>query len=221
MVARTTRPRPAETPTALANLEPMLLCEVPRPFNREGWGFELKYDGWRCLAEVRDRQTRLHTRRGNDATRWWEEVARGLAQLEGHHILDGEVCVLDEYGRSDFERLQARSLLKDWKPDADMVVYCVFDLLVYNGQDIMRQPLQRRKADLADLLSPMSDAVLRVGYIPSEGQWLFERALELHLEGIVAKDLSSTYQPGVRSRHWLKIKRPGAVPPERFHFGSR
>src|SRR5881394_3762107 len=109
------KPRRSRERAALQMLEPMLLEQTPRPFTREGWAFELKYDGWRCLAEVNDGSVRLHSRRGNDATRWWPEVVRGLATLTGHHIFDGEICVLDELGRSNFERLQRRSLLKGWK----------------------------------------------------------------------------------------------------------
>lgn len=89
-------------------LAAMLLSEVPRPFKRQGWGFESKCDGWRCVAQVKDGRAAIRTRRGTDATTWWPEIARGLSAFKGHHIVDGEVRVLDELGRSDFERLQSR-----------------------------------------------------------------------------------------------------------------
>lgn len=122
----------------LERLQPMLLSEVPRPFKREGWGFELKYEGWRCLAEAKDGSAAIRTRGGMNTTNWWPEIARGLSSLEGHHILDGEVCVLDELGRSDFERLQTRARMKRWKEGADPVAFCVFDVLVYEGRDVMK-----------------------------------------------------------------------------------
>lgn len=199
----------------------MLVTEVKRPFSRDGWTFELKYDGWRCLAEVNEGHVRLQSRRGNDASRWWPEVAAGLKSIGGHYILDGEVCVLDDLGRSDFGRLQKRSMLKGWKLGADPVVYCVFDVLVADGRDVMSEPLQLRKESLAKILEPQPPSVMLVGHLDREGDWLYQRALDLQLEGIVGKRLDSIYTPGLRSTDWLKIKRPGAVPPERFKYASR
>lgn len=198
----------------------MLLSEERRAFSRAGWGFELKFDGWRCLAEVKAGAVRLQSRGGNDH----KLVARGrdrAGQLRGHHILDGEVCVHDEHGRSDFDRLQVRSMGKGWKPGADLVVFCAFDVLVLNGKNVMRQPLRKRKAALGKLLQPLTQSVLAVGYIEEAGEQLYRQALALELEGIVAKDLASPYVPGVRSADWIKVKRPGAVPAERFKFSSR
>lgn len=199
----------------------MLLSEAPQPFSRVGWGFEIKYDGWRCLAEVRKGVVRLQSRGGADATTWWPEIVLALATLPGHHVLDGEVCVLDEYGRSDFNRLQARSMRKGWKPGADLVVFCAFDVLVTKGRNVMPQPLRKRKEALGKLLAPVTQSIIAVGYLESAGKQLYAQALALELEGIVAKDLASPYVPGVRSADWLKIKRPGAVPAERFKFSSR
>ena len=206
---------------SLECLRPMLLSEVPRPFKRQGWGFEPKYDGWRCLAQVKDGRAAIRTRRGMDTTAWWPEIARGLSMLKGHHIVDGEVCVLDELGRSDFERLQRRARMKRCTEGADPVAFCVFDVLVYEGRDVMKTALRHRKALLGALLGSRPEALLRVTHLENDGEWLYQQAVALGLEGIVAKDLSSTYQPGVRSLQWLKIKRPGAAPSERFHLGSR
>ena len=84
----------------------------------------------------------------------------------------------------------------------------------------MKTRLRQRKALLGALLSSRPEGLLRVTHLETDGEWLYQQALALELEGIVAKDLASTYQPGVRSLQWLKVKRPGAVPPERFHFGG-
>jgi bifunctional non-homologous end joining protein LigD len=198
----------------------MLLTQVRRPFTADGWTFELKYDGWRCLAEVNAGKVRLQSRRGNDASRWWPEVAQSFSTLGGHHIFDGEVCVLDDLGRSDFDRLQKRSMLKGWKPGADAVVYCVFDVLIADGVSAMSAPLEDRKRGLAEILDAPRPSVMLVGHLEREGEWLYQRAVDLQLEGIVAKRLDSCYAPGLRSADWLKIKRPGAVPPERFKHPS-
>jgi len=185
----------------------MLLTEIARPFSREGWTFELKYDGWRCLAETRDGDVRLQSRRGFDLTRRWPAVVQSLSTLAGHHILDGEMCVLDDLGRSDFERLHLRASPK---------TLCVFDLLVFKGVYIMGEPLSNRKRRLAELIPTPLPSVLLVGTLDTEGEWLYQQALALRLEGIVGKRLDSLYFPGIRSSDWLKVKRPGAVPPERF-----
>ncbi len=94
-------------------------------------------------------------------------------------------------------------------------MYCVFDLLVKAGRDIRSQSYERRKSALAALLANKPDSILYVDY-ELDGHWLFEQALALRLEGIVGKRADSTYQPGVRSPDWVKIKRPGAVAPGRF-----
>ena len=190
----------------------MLLTEVLTPFTRDGWTFELKYDGWRCLAEIKNGTVRLQSRRGFDLSRRWPAVAQSLATISGHHILDGVMCVLDDMGRSDFDRLHLRESEK---------THCVFDLLVHDGVDIMSEPLAERKRRLAALLAQPLPSVLHVGTIDTEGEWLYQQALALKLDGIVGKRLDSPYVPGTRTTDWLKIKRPGAVPPERFRNSRR
>lgn len=143
-----------------------------------------------------------------------------LADLPGgRHVLDGEVCVLDDYGRSDFDRLHARAKRRGFPAGADPVVFCAFDLLVHQGLDVRALPLKTRKRRLAQLLRRQRPSVLLVDGIAERGTWLFIQALELKLEGIVSKRLDSEYESGVRSRAWVKVKRPGAVPAERFRRG--
>ncbi|WP_260501708.1 hypothetical protein [Aquabacterium sp. J223] len=88
-------------------------------------------------------------------------------------------------------------------------------MLVHNGRDVRTAPLVERQAALAALLEAPRLSVMRVTGFVGQGVWLFEQAKALELEGIVAKRLASPYAGG-RSLDWLKIKRPGAVPPERF-----
>ena len=84
-----------------------------------------------------------------------------------------------------------------------------------------QQSLLKRKAALTKLLTPAPESVLVVNHFDGEGVALFAAAVKLSLEGLVAKRKDSTYQAGVRSRDWLKIKRKGAVPPERFKRASK
>jgi bifunctional non-homologous end joining protein LigD len=201
---------------------PMLLHEGKRapPFGQPGWIYELKFDGYRMMAGVDGGQVQLATRNGADCTRWFPEVAQGLAQLPGGpHVIDGEVCVLDERGVSNFNRLQHRARRRCFYPECDAVVFCAFDLLAIDGHSIIGLPLVTRKQRLADLLSPAPPSVLYVGHFEAEhGRVLFDQAVhQLGLEGLVAKRAVSCYRPGERSPDWVKVKRKGAVAEHLFH----
>lgn len=205
--------RPPAAPT-LAELQPMLLCERKTIPREPGWHYEIKYDGYRMLATTGE-APRLKSKNGADATTWFPELIRVLAELSPGHILDGEVCVLDDLGRSDFERLHTRARRKGWYRGADAVAYCVFDMLVCKGRDLRGQPLERRKAALRKLIGPPAPGLLFVHSV-EDGAWLYGHALTLGLEGVVGKRAGSVYRSGERSTDWLKIKRPGAVPAKRF-----
>lgn len=200
----------------------MLLEEVPRPFDDPEWIFEVKYDGYRLLAEFGGGHVRLKTRNGTDATTWFPEIARSLAAVRGGpYLTDGEVCVLDEHGRSDFDRLHERATRRRWYEGADQVVYCAFDLLVQRGRDIRALPLLKRKAALKKLLAQSVANVLYVSHFDGKSVELFNGAVQtLGLEGLVGKRRDSSYAAGARSPDWVKIKRKGAVPPERFKRGA-
>ncbi|MGJ7497181.1 hypothetical protein ACSFA8_19135 [Variovorax sp. RT4R15] len=201
----------------------MLFDERPFDFGEPGWIYELKFDGYRLLAEFGSGKVKLRTRNGADATRWFPELGRSLQEIEGGpFVTDGEVCVLDELGRSDFDRLQDRASRRRWYEGADPVTYAAFDLLVDKGQDITAAPLLERKAKLADLLTPPLPNILMVGHFEEGGEDLFKTAVHtLELEGLVAKRMASIYTPGSRTRDWVKVKRKGAIPLQRFQRGSK
>lgn len=100
-------------------------------------------------------------------------------------------------------------------PGSHHVAYCVFDLLVNGGRDIRGQPIEKRKAALRKILDCCPDTLLFVDWV-EDGDWLYQQALALKLEGIVAKRAGSPYAAGKRSSDWVKVKRPGAIPAERF-----
>lgn len=201
------------THTFLAT-QPMLLAESSRPFSDPSWGFELKFDGHRALACCSYAGVQLKSRQGTNTSSWFPEIVQSLSEVRARNlILDGEICVLDEIGRSDFDRLQARARKRRFDP-SEPTVFCVFDVLVSQGKDVMSKPLLARKRLLEQIRG--LPRVLIVDQIPEQGEALFRKVLELQLEGLVAKRMDSTYQPGVRSHDWLKIKRPGAVPQQRF-----
>ena len=196
----------------------MLASAGGKPFTDPAWLYEIKFDGYRTLARFGGGDVELRTKNGTDCTRWYPEVVEALTQVSGGpYLIDGEACVLDDLGRSDFNRLQDRAKRRRRYPGCDQVTLCVFDLLVENGQNIMGLPLVERKARLARLLTGVPKAaVLMVGDLPADAALFDQAVVPLLLEGFVAKRKASTYQPGVRSPDWLKVKRKGAVPPERF-----
>lgn len=99
----------------LSRLEPMLLAEAKKPWGDPLWIAETKEDGYRQLADISGAAVALRTRGGADSTRWYPELVRALGGLtKTRTVLDGEVVVQDEYGRSDFNRLHARSQRRRW-----------------------------------------------------------------------------------------------------------
>jgi bifunctional non-homologous end joining protein LigD len=190
----------------------MLATEGGKPFTDPDWIFEIKWDGYRTLARAGGGQpVELRTRNGTDCTRWYPEVARALAALPGGpHVIDGEACVLDDVGRSDFNALHARAARRRGYPGAPQVTLMAFDLLVQDGRSIMALPLAERKERLAQLLVSLPKiGVLYVSDFPAQADLFAQVVLGAKLEGFIAKRLASPYQPGVVSRDWMKIKRAG------------
>ena len=215
---RRTRERAASTtraaappPEPVTPPPPMLATPVDTPFSREGWVFEIKYDGVRALASFAGSKLKLVNRKGRDETARYPELQRLLSAVKaGDGILDGEIVVFDEEGRSSFEQLQSRINLTR---QADIergarecpVCFVAFDLLRVDGRDIMETALRIRKKTLNDMVAP-SSTLLFADHVENDGLAFFEQVRARGLEGMVAKRADSTYQPGRRSRDWLKIK---------------
>jgi bifunctional non-homologous end joining protein LigD len=200
----------------------MLLGEAKRAFSDSAWAFEVKFDGYRTLAEWSKAGAVLKSRRATDMTRWFGEVTAALAAIGGRRcVIDGEICVLNEHGiagANEFNQLFRRQARRGYKTGDPQVVLCAFDALIVNGRSVMNQSLLERKRHLRRLLEHVPHTLVVPEFV-GEGEALYRAAVKLELEGIVAKRLAAPYQPGVRSPDWLKIKRPGAVPAERFKHG--
>lgn len=188
--------------------EPMLAASAGKPFSGPAWLFEIKWDGVRALAEVRELACRLVSRKGRDFTARYPEaleLPKLLAAREA--LLDGEIVVLDERGRASFERLQTRMHV-DRPPAALLrsapVVYYLFDILYCDGYDLRRAPLMERKRLLEDLLRP-TNAIRYSGHVVEKGAELFELARQQGAEGVIGKQIQSEYIAG-RSPTWVKIK---------------
>ena len=209
---------------AIETVRPMLLDERKEvPPDEDAYVAEPKFDGYRVIGQFGDGQCQLRSRNGADCSRWFQEVADALGAAQcGRMIVDGEMCVLDASGRSDFEALHARARRRRYMEGTEPVTFCVFDLLVENGLDLTQEPLLARKGALQRLWGFIAPAhTLYVQHIsgddiPHPITWLFQQALQHQLEGIIGKREDSIYEPGIRSKSWFKLKRPGAVPPKRF-----
>jgi len=174
--------------------------DVPRG---TGWGFEVKWDGYRAVARVAGGEATLTSRNGNDLTGRFENVAKEVvkAAKTPNCVLDGEVCALDETGRSSFSAMQQG---KAGTP----IVYYAFDVLEVDGEPLVDLPYVERQKRLEQLLDRRNRTV-RLSESFDDGRALYSAAKQQGLEGIVAKRLDSRYLPGRRTRDWLKIKTHG------------
>jgi bifunctional non-homologous end joining protein LigD len=189
-------------------IRPALAMLTERPFSGPQWLFEIKWDGLRALAAVRDGKVQMWSRSERDITREYPELSGVARNVDAREAwLDGEIVVLDSEGRSDFQKLQLRFGVQ--KPSSKLieqvpVVYYVFDLLYLHGYDLRNVPLLRRKELLRQVLR--DDARIRYSdHVLENGEDLFQAATKRNLEGIVAKKVSSPYPSG-RSSNWMKVK---------------
>ncbi len=199
-----------ETTLSLFALSPMLAETAAEPFDDQGWLFELKYDGFRLLAEQRPGRARLRYRSGREATRSFPELEAALSALPYRGlVVDGEVVVLDESGAPALNLLQQRAQL-DQDREVDLArwrlpaVYMVFDLIAAEGRDLRSLPIERRKELLKSVL-PKMGPLRYVDHLEAEGRGLFDAVRERGLEGIVGKRLGSPYREA-RSPDWLKVR---------------
>ncbi|MDQ6858130.1 MAG: non-homologous end-joining DNA ligase [Chloroflexota bacterium] len=173
-----------------------LTAEVP---TGAGWVFEEKYDGIRALAYRTNNRVRLWSRNELELTAGFPQVAEAVAALPGGNlVLDGELVMFDAKGVSRFQLLQRRGA-------GGRSSYAVFDLLERDGVPLVRRPLTERRTALEALVG--RGAVLRLSRrVGKNGTRAHATAKEKSWEGIIAKDETSVYEPGARSRAWLKVK---------------
>jgi bifunctional non-homologous end joining protein LigD len=174
------------------------------------WAYEMKWDGIRAIATVRDGEVRFTTRNGIDVTSTYPDLAGLGSQVAGDCVLDGEIVALNKAGRPDFGRLQKRMKLTrpaEVEPAARgiPVQFMIFDILEAGGGSVTGRPYDERRA----LLEESVGSKERIHVPPAfDGDLAaaIASSLQLGLEGIVAKKRDSTYALGRRSRAWLKIK---------------
>lgn len=183
-------------------IKPMLAYLTDSSFDGEDWLFEIKWDGFRAIAELDGNNVELYSRTFKSFNDLFSPVVDSLKSLDLQAtIFDGEIVVVDDKGRSDFQSLQNYQRTREGN-----LRYYIFDLLFFRGEDLRELPLIERKDKLKKLLPKSSTSLLQYSdHIIDKGKKAFEAAEKLNLEGIIAKRMDSLYT-SKRSRDWLKVK---------------
>jgi len=182
-------------------IKPMLATLVNEPFDDPDWQYEVKWDGYRALAFLNKGKVELLSRNNKSFNEKFYPIYDLLSGWKINAVFDGEILVLNNKGISNFGSLQ------NWRSEADgELVFYVFDMLWYEGKNLMELPLNQRQAILNDVL-PTNDDRVRLGKVfKASGVDFFDAAGRMGLEGIIAKKINSTYSTNYRSKEWLKIK---------------
>jgi len=201
-------------PFPIGGIVPMMATAASTlPADDDGWAHELKWDGVRALAYVdgHDRTVRLESRNLNDVTARYPEIQPLASDCPGHRfVLDGEIVAFDDDGRPSFSRLQPRMHLTGERQVAQRmvdtpVVFLLFDVLHIDGESTRSLPWTERRALLEGLELKGPNWQTPVAHVGS-GEAVLSASKAGGLEGVVAKRTTSRYDPGRRSKEWLKIK---------------
>ena len=178
----------------------MLAKDTDAAFDDAGWIFEIKWDGYRALAEIDNKTVRLYSRNGNSFADTYRPIADELKRIKKQAVLDGEIVVMNEEGMPDFQKLQHYDANRHLP-----LQYYVFDLLEWDGKPLYELPLLERKALLQKVL-PANDIIRYSDHVDETGVEFFSIIQQRNMEGIMAKRKDGLYYPGKRSADWLKIK---------------
>lgn len=180
------------------------------PFDSDEYTYEIKWDGYRSLV-FWDSQTKLQSRNLKDISSVFPELTNiHRSQKKRGMILDGEIIALRN-GKPSFLELQKRGQLRNESQirhtaKSIPIVYVAFDLLYFNYQPLLNEPLEKRRLILAENLISRDDLII-AGFVEAKGIAYFKSISEMGLEGVIAKKAGSIYLPGKRVKTWLKFKR--------------
>jgi DNA ligase D-like protein (predicted ligase) len=189
-------------PKQLANkatfIESMQCLPVTNLPEGPQWSYEIKLDGYRLEAVKNATRTTLYSRRGNVLNNRFGYIAEALEGLQSGTVLDGEIVALDTTGKSDF------NLLQNFRSAETKIHYLVFDILMHKGRLLTELPLDERRAILTKIL-PRSDHI-GISVVDYSAAQMLSFVREHGLEGVVAKQKNSVYEPGKRSGLWSKYR---------------
>jgi bifunctional non-homologous end joining protein LigD len=182
-----------------AGIKPMEATLIDVPFSDKDFLFEIKWDGYRCIAYVHDGEVNLRSKSDLPFNKNYPVIVSALREWNINAVLDGEVVVLNEEGKPDFNALQNYG-----RTQSGNLFYHVFDILWLDGINLMHEPLSIRKEILKRIV-PENNIIRFSDSIDEEGEEFFEVVKKNALEGIIAKKKSSFYFPDTRSNDWLKL----------------
>jgi bifunctional non-homologous end joining protein LigD len=181
-------------PPELRFVEPMECKEVAQLPEGEDWHYELKLDGYRAIAVKQHGEVNLYSRNGKSFNEKFVNVVSALAKLrEKTFVLDGELVALDEQGKHSF------SLLQNIKTSRAPVHFYLFDLLHVDGKDLMKLPLNKRRAKLETLFSNLPDLLHLSPILDAPLDVVMQQVKALEFEGLAAKKRYSFYEAGKES----------------------
>jgi len=182
------------------SVDPMLATLVDKPFDSDEWIYEVKWDGYRAVAFMKDGEVTLKSRNDKSFNEKFYPVYEELRQMNLNAVLDGEIVVVGSNGQANFGALQ------NWRSEADGdLVFYVFDILWHEGKDLKSLTLMERREILKEIL-PTSENILLSEAFETSGIEFLETAKKMNLEGIMAKRKDSEYHTKNRTKNWLKIK---------------
>jgi bifunctional non-homologous end joining protein LigD len=182
--------------------KPMLATLAASHKDNPDWIYEPKYDGYRAVTKIHNGKVALVSRNGNSFNKQYAALIPELEKFEDDLILDGEIVIEDKKGISNFQLLQNYTTTQQ-----GTLRYYVFDILYLNGYPVTQLPLIQRRELLEAVFAKLKLAYIQPSpVVPGKGMQLMKRLTKLGYEGIIAKESSGTYFPGLRSDSWLKIK---------------
>lgn len=186
----------------------MLAYPAEVPFSSKDWIFEIKWDGIRAISYINEEFT-IKSRNDKELKHNFPELEE-LKSLINNAVVDGEIVIMRE-GKPDFQTLIERSNATnardiEYMMQRHLATYVVFDILEKDGKPLINLPLLERKNLLKEFLKEGKYVIFSM-FVEEEGKAYFEAAVKKEIEGIMAKRKNSVYEPGVRSRNWLKIKK--------------
>jgi DNA ligase D-like protein (predicted ligase) len=188
-------------PAKVEFIEPMYALAVQKLRQGQEWLYEVKFDGYRCLAGRDSTAVTLWSRRENLFTKQFPDIARACERLPPNTLVDGEIVALDEHGKVSF------NLLQHHRSKAQALVFYAFDVLIYRGRSVLNVPLYFRREVLHRIFEGINAAPIGLSEnIEAAPTDLIRVAKEFGFEGIVAKRKDSVYESGKRTGAWVKYK---------------
>ena len=184
-------------------VEPMYARAVQQLPEGKDWLYEVKFDGYRCLAGRNSTGVILWSRRGNRFTDQFPAIAEACVHLPSDTLLDGEIIALDANGRVSFNQLQHH------RSQAQALLFYAFDVIIHRGRSLRHVPLEDRRELLSDIAADLKTHTPLIGLsdtLDTSAAELIPLVKEFCFEGVIAKRKDSFYESGKRSGAWLKYK---------------